>query len=283
MDATDLNGSALLASAVVLLAGATSAAAQTTGDEPAVTDETLSAHASPWRVELNFRAWFMGVDGDIGLGQNTVNTSATFVDILDNSDSVLAFSGRLEIGYERFGAFVDGFWADLGMNDQLAADGVTKVDVTFEEYLIDFGGMYRVLERTPTGRAATNGRDITVDLYAGGRYVDLDLTLRPQGGPPSSGGKDWIDPIVGTAVLVPLARHWHVEANGDVGGFGVNSDFTWSATGVIGFDFKLFENPASVYAGYRAIGWDYETGSGDSRFEWNVIQHGPAFGFELRF
>ena len=72
-------------------------------------------------------------------------------------------------------------------------------------------------------------------------------------------------------------------ANGDIGGFGVGSDFTWSATIVIGYDFLLFEHPALVYLGYRAIGQDFTEGSGSDRFTWDVIQHGPILGFSLLF
>ena len=41
--------------------------------------------------------------------------------------------------------------------------------------------------------------------------------------------------------------------------------------------------PATVYGGYRAIGWDFSEGSPGSEFRWEVIEHGPILGFSLRF
>ena len=54
-------------------------------------------------------------------------------------------------------------------------------------------------------------------------------------------------------------------------------------TAVIGYDFLLFDNPASVYLVYRAIGWDFTEGSGSERFTWDVVMHGPILGFSLMF
>ncbi|MCZ6467829.1 MAG: hypothetical protein O6829_11215 [Alphaproteobacteria bacterium] len=37
------------------------------------------------------------------------------------------------------------------------------------------------------------------------------------------------------------------------------------------------------FGGYLALGQDYETGSGSSKFEWDVVYHGPLFAFSFRF
>ena len=83
--------------------------------------------------------------------------------------------------------------------------------------------------------------------------------------------------------VLPINEKWHIAANGDIGGFGVESDFTWSVTSVLGYDFSLFDHPASVYLGYRAIGWDFTERSGSNRFTWDVVMHGPIMGFSLLF
>ena len=91
------------------------------------------------------------------------------------------------------------------------------------------------------------------------------------------------DPIVGVKVRQPITQNLHLDLWGDVGGFGVESDFTWSATGVLGYDFEMFSIHSTVYGGYRAIGWDYQQGHGRDRFEWDVILHGPTLGLLMRF
>lgn len=149
--------------------------------------------------------------------------------------------------------------------------------------LADFGGMYRVGDWESEGAGAANSRRILLDIYAGGRYTSLDLELRPTSVPAESRGVDWVDPIIGAKFVLPIAEQWHVQANGDVGGFGVESDFTWSATALIGFDFHLGDCPASLLAGYRAIGQDFTSGSGTDAFTWDVVQHGPIVGFSVEF
>jgi hypothetical protein len=39
----------------------------------------------------------------------------------------------------------------------------------------------------------------------------------------------------------------------------------------------------AILAGYKALGQDYETGSGPQRFRWDTVMHGPVLGFTVRF
>ncbi len=242
-----------------------------------------STEADGWRVNFNTWIWLAGVDGTVGARGLTVDVSASFGDILDASDSILAFSGRLEVAKGRWGGFIDGMYMNLGVDDVTGPLGFADIDVTFEMILIDFGATYRIGEWTPNGEAARNSRDITLDLYAGGRYTSLEIELDPAHLAARSRDLDWLDPIVGGKLVLPINEKWHLATNGDIGGFGVESDFTWSVTGVIGYDFRLFDHPAAVYLGYRAIGWDFTEGSGSERFTWDLVQHGPILGFSLLF
>ena len=239
--------------------------------------------ANDWRVNFNTWIWLIGIDGDIGARGLTVDVSADFGDILDASDSIFAFSGRLEIGKGRWGGFIDGLYANIGVDDVSGPAGFVDVDVTYEISLVDVGLMYRIGEWTPEGEAARNSRDATVDLYGGARFTRLDLELDPAFLRSRSRKMDWIDPIFGAKLVLPLGEKWHLRANGDIGGFGVESDFTWSTTVVFGYDFSLFGHPAAVFLGYRAIGQDFSEGSSGNRFTWDVIQHGPILGFSLLF
>jgi hypothetical protein len=247
-------------------------------DEPVVTSSE-----DAWRVDFNSWMWLMGVEGDIGARGLTADVSADFADVVDASDSIFALSGRLEVGKGRWGGFVDGMYADIGAEDMSGPLGVASIDVTFEEILIDFGIMYRIGEWAPTGNAANNRHNTTLDLYVGGRYTDLSVEVDPELLPSLSRDIDWIDPIVGAKLVLPVAERWHLRINGDVGGFGVESDFTWSVTAVVGYDFTLFDLPATVFGGYRAIGQDFTEGSGPDEFTWDVVQHGPILGFSLKF
>lgn len=237
-----------------------------------------------WRFDSTAWIWLMGVEGDVGARGLTTNVDASFWDVLDESDSIFALSGRIELGKGRLAGFVDGMWADIGVDDVSGPLGIASIDITFQMAVVDFGLIYRLAEwSSAAGAENIAAPEIVLDAYAGARYVNLDLELDPATLASVGHDKDWIDPIVGARFTMPISKHFHLTTWGDIGGFGVSSDFTWSATGVIGYDFELFKHPASVLAGYRAVGMDYTSGSGASRFEWDVTLHGPLIGFELQF
>jgi hypothetical protein len=245
----------------------------------------IAEDTDPWRVELTAWIWIVGMDGEVGARGVEADVDASFGDILDASDSIFAFSGRIEAGVGAWSGFVDGVYSKLGVDDQTGPAGMASIDVDFETVLIDAGLMYRLGEWRPTGHTAgqAGDRPVTLDLYAGFRYTNLDLTLDPAMQAARSKSVSWFDPIVGAKLVYPFADSWRFAVNGDIGGFGTGSDFTWSATGVIGYDFNIGTTGGTAYLGYRAIGQDYSEGSGASSFTWDVVQHGPILGLSLRF
>jgi len=223
------------------------------------------------------------MEGTIGAGGLKTDVSADFGDILEASDSICAFSGRLEVGTGAVGGFIEGMYSKLGVDDVSGPAGFADVDIVTEMFLLDFGLSYRLGTWEPSGAAAENAHDLTLDLYAGARYTHLELTMEPATAAKRSDSKNWFDPIVGAKVVLPISEGWHAALNGDIGGFGVNSDFTWSTTCVLGYDFSMFGSPATAYLGYRALGQDYSDQGGGDRFIWDIVQHGPIVGLTLRF
>ena len=79
-------------------------------------------------------------------------------------------------------------------------------------------------------------------------------------------------------------RRHEFTLSGDVGGFGVGSEFSWQAIGAYRFDFaKTSHVTWSGMIGYRALYVDYERGTGVTRYEFDVLQHGPVVGISARF
>ena len=66
---------------------------------------------------------------------------------------------------------------------------------------------------------------------------------------------DWWDPFIGLRGRLNLGEAWYLTAKGDVGGFGVGSDFTWQAEAALGCQITGY---IFAEAGYRALGTDYE-------------------------
>lgn len=48
-----------------------------------------------------------------------------------------------------------------------------------------------------------------------------------------------------------------VTLQGDVGGFGIGSDFSWQVVATYGFDVNCFGTPLHIVIGYRALAVDY--------------------------
>lgn len=243
----------------------------------------IGADANPWRFNMTAWIWVVGMDGTAGARGQQAKINASFGDVLEASDSIFAFSGRLEVGKGRWGGFIDGMYSKIGADNQTGPLGITQINVVTEMTLIDFALTYRLGEWKPSGEAAKSRLNTTLDAYAGARYTGLELRLDPAALPSRTQSRDWFDPIVGAKLVLPFGERWHLAVNGDVGGFGASSDVTWSATGVIGYDFSIGSCPATTYVGYRAIGQDYHHGSGANEFTWDVVQHGIILGLGLRF
>ena len=238
--------------------------------------DPVQAPENAWRAEFDAFGWLLGMDGTVGVRGRSGSVHATFLDIVDSTDSLFGFTGRLEVGRGPFALYLDGTYDEAGVDNATDPAGLSAVDITFTETVLDFGAMYRVVQ-------ASGPRDADIDLYAGGRYLALSLELDPLRLPKVSSDRSWTDPVVGAKLRLPLDGRFRLALNGDIGGFGAASNFTWSATALVALDFMLRDAPASVMFGYRAIGWNYAEGAGTSRFTWDVIQHGVIVGFGLRF
>ena len=88
--------------------------------------------------------------------------------------------------------------------------------------------------------------------------------------------RTWIDPIIIARFTHDLDNKWLFIVRGDLGGFGIGSDFTWQVQGYVGYRFsKLFHTSL----GYRAIGINYDSGYDAERFRYDMITFGPNLRF----
>ena len=231
--------------------------------------------------------WAVSIEGDITVKGNTTSIDVGIIDIIEESDSVFAIEGYFEARKGDWGGFVDGTYADLSMGGNV---GPLSADVDFSYAFLDFAAFYRLgtwpLAPGSDGGATGNGQNLSAEILLGGRYTRLKPELEIKGGPIAvSGGKtqDWVDPIVGGRLFLDLADNLTLVFRGDVGGFGVGSDFTWNVAGLLLYDFDFFGKDASFVAGYRALDQDFEDGSGANKFAYDVTTHGPVFGLAIRF
>jgi hypothetical protein len=114
--------------------------------------------------------------------------------------------------------------------------------------------------------------------------VELNLTRNQAGGEQvtfkGSQSKTWVDPMLITRLTLPGKNNFIGQFRGEVGGFGIGSDFAWQLQATAGYRFsKLFD----MTAGYRAIGLDYTSGDDGKAFVYDMVTHGPMIRFGFRF
>jgi hypothetical protein len=132
---------------------------------------------------------------------------------------------------------------------------------------------------------ATAGRRVAPHLEAlvSLAYFDVSADLRGQvlqQVRTASRDANWVDPLVGLLLDVPVSGRWRFTLRGEVGGFGVGSDLTWHALTRLTY---LQSDRFEWFLGYRAIAYDYEDGQGLNYQRYDLVQHGPGAGVAFRF
>ena len=219
--------------------------------------EKASGKSWQWRLAPLY-LWAVSIDGDQTIGRATVPLKLEFGDIFDNLEAV--FTANFEGMYNNRW----GFLFDFSYIDIKGTQG--PVTVKFKNTLTEVDGLYRVISG-----------EHNVDLLAGLRYTGQETSVEPT---PIKVSPDWYDPVIGGRWWWSFADKWSLVVRGDIGGFGVGSDFTWQALGLV--DWQPFKN-VSFVGGYRGLYQDYSEGSGATLFKYKATLHGPLLGFNIKW
>ena len=220
-----------------------------------------------WQFDLApFYLWAVSLDGDVAIGPKGDSVTVDFGDIFDNLESV--FIVHFETLYKQtYGLLFDINFIDIGQSTSLAQ---TDIDVNLKVTIAELAPYYR----WSTG-------DHNFDALAGILYskveTDASFSNAPQG---INVSEDWVDPYIGARWNWSFAENWATSVKGAIGGFGVSSDFVWQGAALLSWQPWKY---AQILAGYRAVGIDYETGSGQTRFVYDVTLSGPVIGINFRW
>ena len=243
---------------IVLLVGSSSAMAQEANE-----DKNWEFNLAP------FYLWAVTMDGNVTSGTNTVPVEVPFGDLVDNLDA--AFIVHFESMYKnKWGFLVDVDYLDVSNDVTVPIGPGLPVNVDFSATIGELSGLYRI-----------NHKKHNFDLIAGLRYTKLKNKVTAAAGPTlADDNVNWTDPIIGVRWLWGFADKWKLIARGDIGGFGVGSDFAWQGLALV--DWQPFKH-VSFLGGYRALYQDYEEGSGPNLFKYDATIHGPLLGVNFRW
>lgn len=292
----------LLLAVYVRAAMAGDAIAQATPDTAAIDTEA-------WRFRVALYGWAPSVAGSLTARGQTVNVNASFIQMLQKSDSLLGYMGYFEADKGRVGFYLDTVWAKLGFGSSttfshnpiagLQISTSSNTAATYSFAIIEVGGLYEIARwpGSPGSFTALDGLlgfrywnsrvdvnfdfDGTVDFTrlsnALGRNVEFSRGFAIA----RSGSLDWIDPVIGLRLRHQFTPSQEIMVRGDVGGFGFQSNFEWQAVGVYSYAWQFTGYQLGALIGYRALGVNYtNTGNNNSV---DLVLHGPIIGFSVRF
>ncbi len=230
------------------------------------------AEAAPkgeWQVTPYI--WLAGFEGTIGAaGGDSGLGDSVDVDFGHLWDNLQLGGAMLNVSWrrDRWTAFGDWTYANV------RSDSPTRVPTLYESvkgqikgHIVQAFAGYDLLAR----------EDSHLDLFAGARYFNLDVSLDLAGAalPDVSldGDDQWLDAVAGARWSARLAGRWRAHAQADAGAGG--SDLSWEAIGTVGYDFSW----GTVLGGWRYLKADYENGS----YRLDAALTGPFLGVQFAF
>ncbi len=281
-----------------------------TGNAAASAD-LAPAYAEPatgkWEFSLTPYGWATSMNGGVTALGHTADVNEDFIEIVEKSDSLLAWMSYFEARKGRFAVFTDLVWADLGFSgnfnitksplgrfDRATLNVVGRAQIDYKETIIQSGIAYEVARWQ-----SAPGNFTALDLMGSARYWNqtVDLSLRLTGtltvdlrelglqlqrsrrlAIARSGELEWVDPVVGARIRHQIAPGRELRLLGDVGGFGAGSEFSWQAAATYGFDVTCMGAPLHTVIGYRALAVDFSENGKFGENALDVVQHGPVVG-----
>lgn len=231
--------------------------------------DTALADDREWSFTVAPYAWLSGISGDVAtvppLPPSEVDES--FSDILDDLEGAFFVYG--EARRDRLFFMTDITYTDIGSSNSYGSGGFLTVDLDQENLLLAGAVGYSVIQEP----------EYRLDFFGGARYWAIDSELRLTGPARSrkiDHSEDWVDPVFGARLAVPLGENWYFQISSGIGGFGVGADIEWDLFSTIRYRVADW---AWLGFGYRYLSVDYD----NDGFLYNVDQHGPVLGAAFRF
>lgn len=227
-------------------------------------DAVASVPGEGWRHSVALYFFAAGLSGESTVKGVDADLDVRFSDIWDNLEAGGMLAYRAET--ERYAFTVDTVFMGL---EAEKSNSLSSAKAEFDELVIEVDGCLRLSPEA--------------ELILGARYWGLDADVNIAGPGPginASGSKEWVDPVIGARYVWPFAEQWSLTVRGDIGGFGVGSDFSWQAAARVSW---YMSESTEFSLGFRVIEVDYEDGSGLDEFRYDVLTAGVLGGVVFSF
>ncbi|MFA5593244.1 MAG: hypothetical protein WC989_08020 [Micavibrio sp.] len=223
--------------------------------------------------------WATGLKGDISPFKRapTVGVEKSFSDVMDdlNLGGFINLWGR----YDNFVFSGDIMYVNttesrtIGPLPPLPAPvppgAILNGSIDSKQFTMALQGGYRVYD----------AQSFTLDVLAGMRFWHISNDVTVSAGPVSRNYSErfsWVDPVVGVRGFMPVTDRLSLQAQANIGGFGMGSDSTWSGLATVNY---LATDSLAVSAGYKMMDVDYS----DDGHVYDVRLSGPVLGVTWRF
>ena len=233
-----------------------------------------------WKFNIIPFMWATSINSTVTVGGYDADTTTSFSDIWNHLNGAMMIHMEAQKG--NLGFFLEPMYSRIRVDSTFVRQRDPNLPaiprdltLTYTQWVVEGGAFYQA-GKWRTGESKDEWA--TFDILAGARYwsvkTDLDTSTIINPGRSSS----WFDPIVGVRFTADLSKKVLVNLRGDIGGFGVGSDFSWNALALFGY---RFNEHITGLIGYRALYVNYKSGTNKERFEETF--YGPVLGVAFSF
>lgn len=129
------------------------------------------------------------------------------------------------------------------------------------------------------GYRVVDASDFTLDALGGARFWHVSNKVKIKAPGLSrrySENFGWAEPVIGARAFIRMSDALSLQAQANIGGFGVGSNFSWSALATLNY---IITDNLSVSAGYKVLDVDYDHGG----HVYDTRLSGPVLGATWRF
>lgn len=209
-----------------------------------------------WTVDFTPYLWMAGQSGDVTVrGIIVRDVDISFSDAVKDLDMGLA--GHLEATRGNWTLLFDAQYMNLSESPEVLI-------IRLKNTIAEIGGGYHLNPH--------------FEVLGGVRIIKYRLELTPRNDRTYDQSKTWGDPFVGGQVSGKLGEKFTVSARGDIGGFGLGSDFAWNVNLAGSYRFARW---GSFYIAQRWLDVDYK--SEEDGLKINLLTAGPVLGLTFHF